>query len=69
MVSTLAQSDRSLTHGDSRRQQRFDICSFKCGSLHPGDTIEVHYVHFTANVSPGPTLGACLNDATENYQG
>lgn len=36
--------------------------------LVPGDTIEVHYVHTTAQVSPGPTLGACLSEAIMNPQ-
>lgn len=31
------------------------------GDLEPGDTIEVHYVHSSANVKPGATLGACLS--------
>ncbi len=38
------------------------------GSLEPGDTIEVHYVFSTAQVKPGPTLGACLSDAINNPQ-
>ncbi|CUH99602.1 delta-class carbonic anhydrase [Leisingera aquaemixtae] len=38
------------------------------GGLQPGDTIEVHYVHSTAQVQPGPTLGACLSDAIKNPQ-
>ncbi|MEP2533291.1 delta-class carbonic anhydrase [Shimia sp.] len=38
------------------------------GTLEPGDTIEVHYVHSTAKISPGPTLGSCLNDAIGNPQ-
>lgn len=38
------------------------------GGLRPGDTIEVHYVHTTAQVSPGPTLGACLSEAIKNPQ-
>lgn len=38
------------------------------GDLEPGDTIEVHYVHSTAQVTPGPTLGACLSDALMNPQ-
>ena len=38
------------------------------GSLYPGDTIEVHYVHSTAQVKPGATLGACLSDAIGNPQ-
>ena len=40
----------------------------KHGYLEPGDTIEVHYVHSTAQVKPGPTLGACLSDAIGNPQ-
>ena len=39
-----------------------DICPGEHGNLEPGDTIEVHYVHSTAQVEPGPTLGACLSD-------
>jgi len=38
------------------------------GGLEPGDTIEVHYVHSTAQVVPGPTLGACLSDSIQNPQ-
>ncbi len=38
------------------------------GDLVPGDTIEVHYVHTTAKVKPGPTLGSCLSDAIKNPQ-
>jgi hypothetical protein len=38
------------------------------GLLVPGDTIEVHYVHTTAQVEPGPTLGSCLDDETGNPQ-
>ena len=44
------------------------ICGGDHGTLEPGDTIEVHYVHTTATVEPGPTLGACLNDNTFNPQ-
>lgn len=40
----------------------------KHGSLVSGDTIEVHYVHTTAQVKPGPTLGSCLDDSTGNPQ-
>lgn len=29
-------------------------------SLEPGDTIEIHYVHSTDPIEPGPTLGSCL---------
>lgn len=38
------------------------------GSLEPGDTIEIHFVHTSAQVTPGPTLGACLNPNTGNPQ-
>ena len=45
-----------------------NICLSPQGSLAPGDTIEVHYVYSTANITPGPTLGACFNDAIKNPQ-
>ena len=38
------------------------------GDLQPGDTIELHYVHTTAQIVPGPTLGACLSDSIMNPQ-
>jgi hypothetical protein len=31
------------------------------GGLQVGDTIEQHYVHTSAPITPGPTLGSCLN--------
>lgn len=34
----------------------------KYGDLAPGDTIELHYVHTSAPITPGPTLGSCLSD-------
>lgn len=45
-----------------------EICPSKHGSLHPGDTIEVHYVHSSAQIDPGPTLGSCLSDSIKNPQ-
>lgn len=33
------------------------------GDLVPGDTIEIHYVHTTDPVGPGPTLNSCLATA------
>ncbi|RXJ72851.1 hypothetical protein CS022_13435 [Veronia nyctiphanis] len=45
-----------------------NVCPSKHGGLFPGDTIEVHYVHTSAQVLPGPTLGACLSDANKNPQ-
>jgi len=44
------------------------VCDGKYGSLNSGDTIEVHYVHSSAPVQPGPTLGACLSEANMNPQ-
>jgi hypothetical protein len=44
------------------------ICPSSHGQLIPGDTIEVHYVHSSALVGPGPTLGACLSESTKNPQ-
>lgn len=37
-------------------------------SLVPGDTIEIHYVHSTDDITPGPTLGACLASDTSAPQ-
>lgn len=44
------------------------ICPSKHGGLYSGDTIELHYVHTSAQVNPGPTLGACLSEAIKNPQ-
>lgn len=44
------------------------ICDSAHGDLQSGDTIEVHYVHTTAQVNPGPTLKSCLSDAIGNPQ-
>jgi len=55
-------TDAELTAIDEK------IGSGEHGELVPGDTIEVHYVHTTAQVTPGPTLGACLSDAINNPQ-
>lgn len=45
-----------------------EVAPGKHGGLNSGDTIEVHYVHSTAQVKPGPTLGACLSDSIKNPQ-
>jgi len=45
-----------------------EIGASKHGSLYPGDTIELHYVYTTAQIKPGHTLGACLDDETKNPQ-
>ncbi len=38
------------------------------GDLISGDTIEIHFVHSSAQVTPGPTLGSCISDAIKNPQ-
>lgn len=45
-----------------------DICPSKHGALSVGDTIEVHYVHSTAQIEPGTTLSSCLSEAIKNPQ-
>ena len=37
-----------------------------CDGLKPGDTIEVHWVHTSCDVSPGPKLDTCLSKACLN---
>ena len=46
----------------------YDVCPSSHGGLSSGDTIEVHYVHSSAQITPGPTLGACLSDSIMNPQ-
>jgi len=45
-----------------------DVGAGEHAGLEPGDTIEVHYVHSSAQVTPGPTLGACLSESIMNPQ-
>jgi carbonic anhydrase len=45
-----------------------EICPSDHGSLSSGDTIEVHYVHTSAHITPGSTLAACLSTSTKNPQ-
>jgi len=45
-----------------------EVCPSAHGGLSSGDTIEVHYVHSSAMIKPGPTLGSCFNDAIKNPQ-
>lgn len=39
-----------------------------CGNIKPGDTIEVHWVHSSCAVKPGPGLGSCLSKTCGNPQ-
>ena len=38
------------------------------GQVKPGDTIEVHWVHTSCDITPGEGLGSCLSDACANPQ-
>ncbi len=42
------------------------MCGAKGDPLQSGDTLEVHFVYSSAQVQPGPTLGACLAESTMN---
>ena len=44
------------------------VCQGEHGGLQVGDTVELHYVHSTAQVLPGPTLNACLSESDKNPQ-
>lgn len=57
----------TLAAGELRAPVR-PVCPHGADSLHSGDTVEVHFVYSNAAVQPGPTLGACLNDANRNPQ-
>ncbi len=37
-----------------------------CKDLKPGETIEVHWVHTSCDVTPGKGLGSCLSDQCAN---
>ncbi len=37
-----------------------------CKGLEPGDTVEVHWVHSSCDVTPGKGLGSCLSDTCAN---
>jgi hypothetical protein len=34
-----------------------------CKDIAPGDTIEVHWVHSSCDVTPGKGLGSCLSES------
>ncbi len=42
------------------------VCGGKHGDLKPGDTIEVHWVHSSADVKPGKGLGSCVSKEIGN---
>lgn len=45
-----------------------EVCKSEHGGLQVGDTVELHYVHSSAQVVPGPTLSSCLSEADANPQ-
>ncbi len=45
----------------SSRQLR-PVTSKTCKGIEVGDTVEVHWVHSSCDIEPGPTLGSCLAD-------
>ena len=42
------------------------VCAGKHGDLEPGDTIEVHWVHTSCDVKPGPSLASCVSKGCAN---
>jgi len=57
----------TLSHSELAAVEH-NACPSAHGDLEPGDTIEVHYVYSTAQVTPGPTLGSCLSESINNPQ-
>lgn len=45
-----------------------EVCKSEHGGLQVGDTVELHYVHSSAQVVPGPTLNSCLSESDINPQ-
>ena len=37
-----------------------------CNGVQPGDTVEVHWVHSSCQIAPGPGLGSCLSSQCAN---
>jgi hypothetical protein len=60
--------DTALLSAAELAPTKHKACDSAHSTLKPGDTIEVHYVYTTAQVTPGPTLGSCLSDAIKNPQ-
>lgn len=48
------------------KAERKPVAKSVCGGIESGDTVEFHWVHSSCDVSPGPTLGACLSDNCAN---
>ena len=55
----------SLTDAERAPLERL-VGKGKYGDLVPGDTIEIHFVHSSGAVSPGPGLGSCVSPSIGN---
>ena len=60
--------DGELTDAELEPWEGGLVGQFEGSALEPGDTIEIHYVHSTDPIEPGPTLGACLASDTSTPQ-
>ena len=47
-------------------QERAPFAGNACKGVEPGDTIEMHWVHSSCDVAPGPGLGSCLSEKCAN---
>ena len=47
---------------DSLTAEQLAPASSEFGGVKPGDTLEVHWVHTSCDITPGEGLGACLTD-------
>jgi hypothetical protein len=54
MSTSLSQAELKTTKGEI------------CNGLIPGDTIEVHWVHSSCDITPGKGLGSCLTERCAN---
>jgi len=48
------------------KQTKEKICKGKNGALVPGDTIEVHWVFSSCDITPGEGLGSCVSKTCAN---
>ncbi len=46
--------------------KQLSAVSGACKGIRTGDTVEVHWVHTSCDIKPGPTLGACLAEDCKN---
>ncbi len=54
-TDSLTEAELAMPAGESKFKE-----------VKPGDTIEVHWVHTSCDIQPGPGLGSCLSDACAN---